>query len=193
MKASLFCIAAMWSVYATAATNVVEEVNSILRTLRSDYGQERDFPRSIQIREDWNGTGMSANRHFNALRNFVSNHWQNVLANLNCFTNQDDRLIVIAACAVNNEADYLARIDCLADQVLSNRAATVELTYFENRSADISHFAASALVRRYNEPSISNLIMKVNSAGGISGGVANIFSGEEKRWYETAVQEGLIP
>ena len=193
MKASLFCIVAVWSVYATAATNVVEEVNSILRALRSDYGQERNFPSSIQIREDWNGTGMSANRHFNSLRNFASNHWQNVLVNLNCFTNQDDRLIVIAACAVTNEADYLARIDCLADMVLSNRAATVELTYFENRSADISHFAASALVRRYNEPSISNLIMKVNSAGGISGGVADIFSGEEKRWYESAVREGLIP
>lgn len=193
MKTSLFCIIALWSVYATAATNVVEEIDSILRTLRFDYGQARGFPSSIQIREDWNGVGISANRHFNSLRNFASNHWQNILANLNCFTNQNDRLIIIAACAANNEADYLARIGCLSGMVLSNRATTVELTYFENRSADISHFAASALVRRYNEPSISNLIMKVNAAGGISGGVADIFSGEEKQWYEDAVREGLIP
>ena len=62
-----------------------------------------------------------------------------------------------------------------------------------NRSADVSHSATSALVRRYDEPSISNLIMKVNAAGGISGGVADIFSGEEKRGYEDAVREGLIP
>ena len=193
MKTSLFCIVVLWSAYVTAATNAVEEINSILRSLRSDYGQERGFPSLIQIREDWRGAGISANRHFDSLRNIASNHWQNVLTNLNCFTNQDDRLIVIAACAVNNEEDYLARIGCLADMVLSNRATTVELTYFENRTADISHFAASALVRRYNEPSISNLIMKVNAAGGISGGVADIFSGEEKRWYESAVREGLIP
>ena len=193
MKTSLFCIVALWSAYVTAATNVVENVNDIRLTLRSDYGQGRRFPSSIQIREDWKGTGISANRHFNSLQNFASNHWQNVLLNLNCLTNQDDRLIVIAACAVNNEEDYLARIDCLADMVLSNRATTVELTYFVNRSADVSHSATSALVRRYDEPSISNLIMKVNAAGGISGGVADIFSGEEKRGYEDAVREGLIP
>lgn len=101
--------------------------------------------------------------------------------------------MIIAASAVNNEADYLARIDFLADLVLSNRVSSIELTYFENRCADVSHFAASALVRRYNEPAISNLIMKVNAAGGISGGVSDIFSGEENRWYENAVREGLIP
>ena len=165
MKIVVSCAFFLGSMCAVATTNLVTELNMVLGAIRQDYEQNGHgrYPRSISILEDWRDTGISSNQHFNVLRGVVGNQWRDAWISLNSITNKDDRLMIIAAGAANNEADFLARIDFLADLVLSNRVSSVELTYFENRCADISHFAASALVRRYNEPAISNLIL--NSEG----------------------------
>jgi len=193
MKIVLCCVGVLCSMCAAATTNVAIDVGAFIAALRGDYGHGGRFPQSILILEDWQGTGILTNGHFRLLQGAASNQWQSVWASLNCLTNSDDRLVVIAAGAANNEADYLARISFLADMVLSNKVSSVELRYFVNRCSDVNHFVASTLVRRYDEPSVSNLIMKVNAAGGFPGGVSDIFSGEDKRWYENAVREGLIP
>jgi len=172
-------------------TNTADSVRSTLSSLRADYGAR--FPRAGLIREDWNGTRIATNRYFCALQGVVTNQWRDVLSCLPGVTNQDDRLIVIAAGAANSESDYLARIDTMADMVLSNKVSTFELIYFRNRCSAANHYAESVFLRRYNENAISNLIMKVKVAGGLPEDVSEIFSGEGKRWYETAVREGLIP
>ena len=107
-------------------------------------------------------------------------------------SNANDRLIVLAASIKPSEADFLSKLDALADLVLSNKVDQAELRWYRSECAIVDHYAASSLVRRYQEPAISNLIMKLSSAGVYSQGVSRIFSGEEKELYLDAVHDGLI-
>lgn len=190
MKLTVGCIFAMCSLCTLAGTNLIVDVVASLREIREDYGGR--FPRSGMIREDWRETRIETNESFRTLRCGVTNQWNAALQQLLCVTNQDDRLIVMAACAAHTEEEYINRVGYLAAMAISNQLSTVEFQFFKNRCAVANHFAASVLVRRYNEPMISNLIMKVNSAGGFPSGVDSIFTGEEKQLYEEAVEEGMV-
>ena len=107
-------------------------------------------------------------------------------------TNQSERLIVMASGVVMGEERYLACISSVADMVLSNKLTSSELRFYKMRCSILDHRATSSLVRRYQEPAISNLIMKLHAAGAYPQGVSDIFSGEAKEFYLDAVHDGLI-
>lgn len=174
-----------------AATNSCLAAMSLLSTMSTECGAT--FSRPIHIREDWTGTGLCTNAHFRSLRRVIEEEWIAVFPRvLDQSTNEVERLVLIAAGAATNEVDYLSRMDVMSDLVLSNRLSTFELCYFDNRCSDENKFAGSALLRRYDEPAVSNLIIKVRSAGGFQDGVEDIFSGEAKRLFEDAVYDGAL-
>jgi len=173
-----------------AGTNELYEIVGLISSMRDDYG--RRFPREGQIREGWNETMLSTNVHFRLLQDVVTNRWRESLDTLPSITNQGDRLIVMAAGAAKSEADYIERIGVISDKALSNQVSTAELIYYENRCYSANYQLENVFLSRYGEPAISNLILKVNAAGGIPSGVEPIFSGDEKRDYDAAVRSGLI-
>lgn len=107
-------------------------------------------------------------------------------------TNHNERLIVIYAGVGLGETNFLVRINQMADFVLSNKVSLTELRFYKVQCGISDHHATSSLIRRYQEPSISNLIMKLNAVGAYPQGVSDIFSGEAKELYLDAVHDGVI-
>lgn len=172
----------------TGGCECVRERLSIL-----EHQMGNAFPEYRQIIEDADGLGLSSNATFLTMSQLITENWTNVLAGLDAIsTNLNERLIVLYAGVGVGETNFLARIDCLADMALSNRVSLSELRFYKTQCSIVDHYAASSLVRRYQEPAISNLIMKLDAAGLYPRGVSDILSGEAKLLYEDAVREGLI-
>lgn len=143
------------------------------------------------LREE--GVCFRSNDHFKAIATILSNGWRDVWWNLpDISSNANDRLIVLAASIKPSESDFLSKLDILADLVLSNKVSQSEFKWYWSEYAIVDHFSGSAMVRRYAESSVSNLIMKVQAAGCFPRGVRDIFNGEAKEFYEDAVHDGLI-
>ena len=104
MKLTIGYILAISSLCSLADTNAIIDVVASLREIREDYGGR--FPRAGMIREDWCETRIETNGNFQMLVRGVTNQWNVALRQLPCVTNQDDRLIVMAACAAHTEEEY---------------------------------------------------------------------------------------
>ena len=170
--------------------NLAMRVKEELDVLRQDVPTRQVDIRSL--RED--GICFQSNVHFRAIATMLSNGWQEVWSDLpEVLSNANDRLIVLAASIKPSESDFLSKIDALADLVLSNKVSRSELTWYWSEYALTDHHSASALIRRYAEPSVSNLVLKLDAANCLDGhNKTAIFSGEEKSDYEDAVHDGLI-
>lgn len=148
--------------------------------------------RPLLILNDWNGMNVWTNNDFRGLSRSVTNHWDEVLSMLpEISTNQSERLIVMAAGVVQGEQRFLSCVESVANAALSNKVNAIELRFYKSQCSFADPSAVSSLVRRYQEPAISNLIMKMSSAGAYPQGVGRIFSGEEKELYLDAVHDGL--
>lgn len=156
-------------------------------------GYDTNRLRPFVILNDWEGLNIQTNADFESLSRIVSTSWGDVLNLMpEISTNQAERLIVVAAGVVVGETNFLTRVDQMADMVLSNKISSVELRFYKTQYSISDHYAVSVLVRRYQEPSISNLIMKLNTAGAYPQGVSHIFNGAAKELYLDAVHDGLI-
>ena len=171
--------------------DLLPSLRGLLSGIVDTYGRDRLKP--LLILNDWEELNVWTNSDFRSLSQSVTNNWKEVLSLMpEVSTNQSERLIIMAAGVVRGEDQFLARIESLADAVLSNKVNVTEFRFYKTQCAIVDHYAASSLVRRYQEPAISNLIMKLSSAGVYSQGVSRIFSGEEKELYLDAVHDGLI-
>ena len=169
------------------ATNVRQPLLEIM----DSYG--RDELRPIILLNDWQGFNMTTNASFARLSQLVTNRWEEVLYTMpEISTNEAERLIVMASGVVRGEDRFISCIISVADMVLSNKLTSAELRFYKTRCSIADHYAASSLVRRYQEPAISNLIMKLNAAGCYPQGVSDIFSGDAKELYLDAVHDGLV-
>lgn len=182
----------VWGVLAAIdQTQVCPRVQEDLATLRQQMGGS--LPEYYQLREEVHELGLKSNLTFQALSQFVVNNWANVLGGMDAITtNKNERLFVLYAGVVIGETNFLSRISQIADSALSNKVSLAELRFYKTQCSISDHYAASSLIRRYQEPSISNLIMKLNAAGAYPQGVSEIFSGEAKELYLDAVHDGLI-
>lgn len=151
------------------------------------------FPDCCRMREEAPELELSSNETFCAMSQMVANCWPRVLAGLDSITtNQNERLVVIYAGVGVGETNFLSRISQMADMVFSNKVSLAELQFYKTQWGIADHHAASVLVRRYQETSVSNLIMKLRSIGAYPQGVSHIFSGAERELYLDAVHDGLI-
>lgn len=145
-----------------------------------------------QLREGWEDFGITSNADFIALRQCMSTNWTNAIRNLSeISTNRCVRLVVIASMAEGGVTNFLSRVDEMTNLVISNRVDVGELRFFRQRCYDVDPDAASVLVREYQDPAISNLIMKIFRAGGFPSGVNSIFDGTSKALYEDMSSDGL--
>lgn len=169
----------------------VARIRQPLSRIVDEYGDDR--LRLLMILNDWGGLNMQTNTDFRHLSQVVTNSWSDVLYMMpELSTNQSERLIVMAAGTVTGEQRYLYSVETAADMVLSNKINAAELRFFINRCTIADHRAVSTLLFRYQEPAISNLIMKLHSAGAYPQGVKDIFTGEEKESYLDALHDGMI-
>lgn len=188
--------------------SVVSVVLVVTETNATEQGVEREIRRALDgiercyspstlrkhyLSNEWEFVNLGTNEFFIALSRAVSNDWSVALACLpNVSTNDSERMMIVAAGTIAGESNFLARIDVAADMVLSNKLTSSELVFYRTQCSIADHYAASSLVRRYHEPAISNLIMKLNAAGCYPRGVSDIFSGDAKELYLDAVHDGLI-
>ena len=152
-----------------------------------------DIPEYHQLRNEVHEFGLSSNATFRAMAQMVAAEWPCALANMDSITtNLNERLMVVYAGVGGGETNFLVRISQMADFVLSNKVSLAELRFYKTQCGIFDHHATSSLIRRYQEPAISNLIMKLHTAGAYPQGVSDIFSGEAKESYLDAVHDGLI-
>ena len=166
-------------------------VRAQLLALRLQMGGT--LPEYHQLREEAFELGLQSNAVFQAMSRTVKGSWAEVLDGLGAITtNQTERLVVLYAGVEVGETNFIAKISQVADMVLSDKVTLAELKFYKTQCGIADHHAASSLVRRYQEVSISNLIMKLNAAGACPQGVSHIFSGEAKELYLDAVHDGLV-
>ena len=152
-----------------------------------------NIPEYHQLRNEVHELGLSSNATFQAMARMVADEWPCALADMDSITtNRNERLMVIYAGVGAGETNFLVRIDQMADFVLSNKVSLAELRFYKTQCGMFDHQATSSLIRRYQEPPISNLIMKLNAVGVYPQGVSDIFSGEAKELYLDAVHDGVI-
>ena len=168
-----------------------EAVREKLSLLKRQMGG--NIPEYHQLRNEVHELGLSSNATFQAMAQIVAGEWPCALADMDSITtNQNERLMVIYAGVGAGETNFLERIGQMADFVLSNKVSLAELRFYKTQCGIFDHQATSSLVRRYQEPAISNLIMKLNAVGVYPQGVSDIFSGEAKELYLDAVHDGVI-
>ena len=186
LAAGLICNAAIGE-----SQSIVTSVRQPLYDIVECCGRSR--LRSFLLLNEWDDLNIATNSAFARLSQFVTNHWDEVLAAMpEISTNQSERLVVMASGVVSGEDRYLACISSVADMVLSNKLTSAELLFYKTRCGIADHRTTSSLVRRYQDPAISNLIMKIYAAGGYPQGVSDIFSGDANEFYLDAVHDGLI-
>ena len=174
-----------------AGLSYCEDVRRQLMSLKQQLGDSLSDYR--QLREEIHELGLITNSTFVTMSQYVSANWTNVIAGIDLITtNSNERLLVLYAGVGAGETNFLSRIDCLADMVSSNSVSLAELRFYKTQCAIVDHSAANSLIVRYQEPAISNLIMKLNAVGIYPQGVSDIFSGEAKELYLDAVNDGLI-
>lgn len=178
------------AVAGTVSTNLAMRVQEELDALHQDVPARHTDIRCL--REE--GVCFRTNFHFKAIAEILSNGWQEAWGNLpEVAPNANDRLIVLAASIKSTEGDFLAKIDALADLVLSNEVSRSEFSWYWSEYAIADHHSASAMFRRYAESSVSNLVLKLDAANCLGGhNKTDIFCGKEKSDYEDAVHDGLI-
>lgn len=168
-----------------------DAVREKLSLLKQQMGG--NIPEYHQLRNEVHELGLSSNSTFQAMAQIVAGEWPCALADMDSITtNQNERLMVIYAGVGVGETNFLERIGQMADFVLSNKVSLAELRFYKTQCGIFDHQATSSLVRRYQEPAISNLIMKLNAVGVYPQGVSDIFSGEAKELYLDAVHDGVI-
>lgn len=172
-------------------SELLSNVRRPLSRIVENYGTNRLRP--LVIVNDWEGLNIQTNVDFENLSQIVTTSWDEVLSLMSeISTSQAERLIVVAAGVGVGETNFLSRVEKMADMVLSNKVSAAELRFYKTQCSIVDHHAVSALVRRYQEPPISNLIIKLNRAGAYPQGVSQIFNGEAKEFYLDAVHDGLI-
>lgn len=171
--------------------DIVTKVKCPMSRIVNSYGEKRLRP--FLLLNDWDGFNIATNSDFIQLSQIVTNHWNEMLAEMpRISTNQAERIILMASGVVTGEEKFLSCVSLAADMVLSNKLTLAELKFYTMRCSIADHHAVSSLVRRYQEPAISNLIMKLYAVGKYPNGVSHIFSGQAKEDYLDAVNDGLI-
>ena len=171
--------------------DLVAQVRQPLLEVMDGLGRNRLRP--LLLLNDWGGLGVVTNAAFVNLSRVVTNRWNEVLAAMpEIATDQAERLVVMGAGVVVGEERYLGSVSAVADMVMSNKLTVTELQFYRTQCSIADHYAASSLARRFQEPAVSNLIMKLEAAGAYQQGVSHIFSGEGKELYLDAVHEGLV-
>ena len=189
--ATVMLMAGALSAYGRLCEHDVEQIRTKLASVTADFGTA--MPSYYEMREGWDFLPVRTNANYVAFAEFVSTNWTEVIQALpEISTNKDARLLIVAAGACAGESNYLGRVDVVASQVLSNRVETSEMRFFNERCSVKDHWAASVLIRNYQDATISNLIMKINAAGGFPDGVDKIFNGAAKALYEDASYEGMV-
>lgn len=194
MKTKMLLVLAMAMSFGVArgeSQELVAQVRQPLLEVMDGMGRNRLRP--LLLLNDWGRLGVVTNAAFVNLSHVVTNRWNEVLAAMpEIAKDQAERLVVMGAGVVVGEERYLGCVSAVADMVMSNKLTVTELQFYRTQCSLADHYAASSLVRRYQEPAVSNLIMKLNAAGAYPQGVSHIFSGEEKELYLDAVHDGLV-
>jgi len=169
---------------ANASTNVINVVTQRLHALRAEMSP--CWPTIGEVLNDWEECRIGEKSQFGAMRCVVTNSWPEIVARLSDISsNEVERLVILAAGVSGSEEEYLYRIDLLADGVSSNRITHAEIGFYRLRCSVENRSATSVLIRRYNVPAISNLIMKLSRVGYYPEGTSYIFSGEAKSLDES--------
>ena len=139
------------------------------------------------------GLNLYETQFFRSLQEVVTNDWELTLRALQTIsTNEVHRRLVLAAGRPYSEGEYLFRMGIASELVQSNELPLACLKYYKRRSMAFAPRITSVFVCRYEDPVVSNLIMRLDAQGLFSGGVNTIFSGESKELYLDAVHEGLV-
>ena len=129
---------------------------------------------------------------FVPLVDIVSNNWQEIFLRIdNYATNVVDRILIENTSYFLGEDAYLECLSHLAGKVIANEISFEELECLQ-ANAWHNHAVASALYRRYQEPAVSNLVIKLQRAGVSTNKCQRILSGEENAHYHSLLVKGHL-
>jgi len=186
MKKSIFVFVTVLLVAEISASPECCAVDA-MRAKLAEYRQSAQtmYPDSNEVFVDWVDTGLATVSGFTSIREVSTNNWKDVVGCLSDVTsNKVERFVVLAAGVAETASEYTNRIDVLAECVLSNRISQVELRFYKVNCARAHPAATRVLIRDFDIPCVSNLIMKLYAAGGYPEGVSDIFSGAARRLCE---------
>ena len=106
-------------------------------------------------------------------------------------TNVIDRVLLENTATFLGEEAYLGYLSILADKVISQEIPLEELECLR-MNAWHNHAVSSVLYRRYQDPAVSNLVLKLQSAGVGTNTCHRILSGEVNAHYSTLLEKGHL-
>ncbi len=113
----------------------------------------------------------------------VSNSLDIVVRNLDvCATNQFEKYVVMGTGWIFGDNYYLMMFDKLLDRVAAGQLTLDDLRWFN--SGHHSEFMLNTLARKFDLPIVSNILDKIESAGGDTNYCNRVRSGEAKRVYD---------
>lgn len=169
------------------ASHAEIETNIVLQTVRlsmdsyiaSDVSPEhRDplFVRDMGLR-DWNTPS------YTNLALVVSNSLDIVIGNIGtCATNQFEKYVILGTGWLWDDAYYLSVFDGIMDQVLCGRLSLDDARWYN--SGHHSEMKMNTLAREYDTPIASNILSKIEFAGGNTNYCNRVRSGQAKSEYE---------
>lgn len=129
---------------------------------------------------------------FSPIVEIMSNNWQEVLMDIDDYaTNVIDRVLLENTASFLGEDAYLGYLSMLADKVISDEIPLEELERLQVNSWH-NHAVSSALYRRYQEPAVSNLVIKLQQAGVSTNKCQRILSGEANAHYQSLLVKGHL-
>ena len=121
----------------------------------------------------------------------VSNSLDVIVGNLDaCATNQFERYVVMGTGWVFDDNYYLAMFNRLMDQVAVGRLTLDDVRWYN--SGHHSNARLNTLARKFDLPIVSNILEKVEAAGGDTNYCNRVRSGEAKRMYDEIEAEMSI-
>jgi len=185
---SIFMVLAAHVVVALPITNAIDVARVRMRDLQLALPQ--GFPDVHDLRNEWAELGVRETPQFGSVRQIVTSEWVQVVSRLSDIsTNENERLVALAAGYSQTEDEYLQRIGVLADAVSSNQISQAEMRFYRITCVAENCHATSVLIRSYDVPAVSNLILKLSGIGYFPEGTAYIFNGEAKALDESWEEE----
>ena len=129
---------------------------------------------------------------FSPIVAIMSNNWHEVMLHVSEYaTNAIDRILLENTGSFLGEDAYLGYLSLLADKVVSNEISLVEFEKFQV-NAWHNHPVSSVVYRRYQDPVVSNLVIKFQQAGVNTNRCQWILSGQAAEHYQKLLDDGHL-
>lgn len=163
-------------------------VNAKLSQLKAEIPR-RMLEDGLSIHESLNFDQFATNRAYRAFAASISNEWRTVLVDFRRLgTNETDRLAVLGVGKCFDENFFIAYCKSVADLQAKGMVSERELEWaLASGRTDLD----TCLLRRYAEPEVKSLVLKLKSAFPKNGGWDGILTGRAYTNYVEEVEAGV--